>query len=206
MGEMAARAGDPEKFIGPWARQGVPLGIEMPIVAHGILPKTEEKRGDQAAPDMQEAFMSGFKNYLSLYDDKKGAKKEVERYLAVGCGIEVYLDVPLWLLAGTRRQRRESLALLSLTACDLGLGVAWYEGEHVHEASRLGSVGKTSSCFSRCLRRWSRKSTTTWCTSSRSRGWACEGRGRLRAVSVGSPRRAAVALGSLHGLRGGHGG
>ena len=33
---------------------------------------------------------------------------------------------------GTRRQRKESLASLSLTACELGLGVVWYEGVHVH--------------------------------------------------------------------------
>ena len=53
-------AGDPEKSIGPWARQGVPLGIEVPIDAHGIFPKIEEERGDQAAPDVQEAFLSVF--------------------------------------------------------------------------------------------------------------------------------------------------
>ena len=80
---------DPEKSLEPWARQGVPLGIEVPIDVHGIFPKIEEERGDQAAPDVQEAFMSGLKNYTSFYDDYEGAKKEVERYLAAGYGIEV---------------------------------------------------------------------------------------------------------------------
>ena len=79
----------PRSPIGPWARQGVPLDIEVPIDAHGIFPKIEEERGDQAAPDVQEAFMSGFKNYSSFYEDYEEAKKEVERYLAAGYGIEV---------------------------------------------------------------------------------------------------------------------
>ena len=83
------KTGDPEKSIGPWARQGVPLGIEVPIDAHGIFPKIEEERGDQAAPDVQEAFMSGFKNYSSFYDDYEGAKKVARSATSAGHGIEV---------------------------------------------------------------------------------------------------------------------
>ena len=74
-------AGDSGKSSGPWARQGVPLGEEVPIDARGSPPKRWEERGDQAAPDVQEAFMSGFKN--------EGAKKEGEHYLAAGYGIKV---------------------------------------------------------------------------------------------------------------------
>ena len=59
----------------------------------------------------------------------------------------------LRLLVGTRRQRRESLASLSLTACELGLDVAWYEGEHVHEPSGSASAWVPLGdklCFTRC--------------------------------------------------------
>ena len=74
-------AGDSGKSSGPWARQGVPVGEEVPIEARGSPPKRGEERGDQAAPDVQEAFMSGYKN--------EGSKKEGEHYLAAGYGIKV---------------------------------------------------------------------------------------------------------------------
>ena len=51
---------------------------------------------------------------------------------------QVYLDEPLWLLVGTRGQRRESLALLLLTACALGLRVAWHKGERGQEITWIG--------------------------------------------------------------------
>ena len=55
---------------------------------------------------------------------------------------QVFLDGPLWLLEGTRRQRRESLALLLLTTCALGLRVAWHKGERGHEFMWFGVTFK----------------------------------------------------------------
>ena len=51
---------------------------------------------------------------------------------------QVYWDDPLWLLVGTRRQRRASLALLLLTACALGFRVAWHKGERGQEITWIG--------------------------------------------------------------------
>ena len=49
-------------------------GIEVPMGAHGIFPKFKEEIGDTAAPDVREAFFSGFKNYSSFYEVYEGAK------------------------------------------------------------------------------------------------------------------------------------
>ncbi|CAK0899124.1 unnamed protein product [Prorocentrum cordatum] len=84
-----ARAGDPEDCLGRRAREGVLLGIEKRIEAKGAFPAMDDELRPYGAPPVEEASLSGFRNYASLYDRRDGAKEEVERYLEEGNGIEV---------------------------------------------------------------------------------------------------------------------
>ena len=77
---QAAR--DPEQFIGQWVREGVPMGMEVPIPTCGIFPQVEAPMPSEERMDLLEALH--LRNYTSVEDQKEEAGIEVERYLEKG--------------------------------------------------------------------------------------------------------------------------
>ena len=77
-------SGDPEKYIGKWAREGCPLGMECEIQTCGIFPQVD----DQAEPEIPEVeAIAAKKNYVSMLENKEDAEKEILRYVEKGFAI-----------------------------------------------------------------------------------------------------------------------
>ena len=77
------RSGDPEGQVVDWLRNGAPLGIERRIETSGIFPPVEEGEEGQESHDAEgdgALERKGFKNYLSVEDNKKDAEIEISRY------------------------------------------------------------------------------------------------------------------------------
>ena len=77
------RSGDPEGQVVDWLRNGAPLGIERRIETSGIFPPVEEGEEGQEIHDAEgdgALERKGFKNYLSVEDNKKDAEIEISRY------------------------------------------------------------------------------------------------------------------------------
>ena len=83
------RAAGPVRSIGTWERRGVPLGIEVPIESHGVFSGMEE---EYTARDVEEACCMGLENHTSFCDEFEEAKKELERKMEAGCGVEISWD------------------------------------------------------------------------------------------------------------------
>ena len=75
-------ARDPEQFIGQWVREGVPMGMEVPIQTCGIFPTTDSKLSAEDRMDLLEAMH--LRNYTSVEEQKVDAGIEIERYEAKG--------------------------------------------------------------------------------------------------------------------------
>ena len=76
---------DPERFIGQWAREGAPLGMEKPIdPSNGIYPPSNAggERLEEEAAELTE--MRGLRNYLSMEEQAEDAEIEIDRYLQLG--------------------------------------------------------------------------------------------------------------------------
>ena len=69
---------DPEQFIGQWAREGAPLGMEVAIPTCGIFPTVEAPQAAEDRMDMAAAM--DMRNYVSVENQKADAGIEVERY------------------------------------------------------------------------------------------------------------------------------
>ena len=78
------QSGDPEKYIGKWAREGCPLGMECEIQTCGIFPEVDEE--DQEEPPELEAIAAK-KNYASILENREDAEKEILRYVDKGFAI-----------------------------------------------------------------------------------------------------------------------
>ena len=76
------RAGDPERHVPTWLSEGALLGIEREIETSGIFPPVldEESANVQEVTTLAELERSGFKNYLSVEDNKEDAEVELCRY------------------------------------------------------------------------------------------------------------------------------
>ena len=77
---MASR--DPEQYIGQWAREGVPLGMDMEVPASGIYPTVDPQEPLETKMDMAE--LKNLRNYESVETQKEEASIEVDRYLKKG--------------------------------------------------------------------------------------------------------------------------
>ena len=73
---------DPEQFVGQWAREGVPLGMDMEIPESGIYPSVEAEDALETKMDM--GILRGLKNYDSVESQKEEAILEVDRYVDKG--------------------------------------------------------------------------------------------------------------------------
>ena len=76
------KARDPEQFIGQWAREGVPLGMDCNIPKSNIFPEVETDEPLDTRMDMGE--LSTLKNYESVETQKDEATIEVDRYVHKG--------------------------------------------------------------------------------------------------------------------------
>ena len=75
------KVADPEVSVAQWARQGVPLGIEVPIPVHGIFPPSDEDAGDFMAEDSLACINRGeLVNYSSVEKNVALADEELCRY------------------------------------------------------------------------------------------------------------------------------
>jgi hypothetical protein len=77
---LAKRAGDPECHIGTWAREGAPLGMDVPIPTCGIFPFSDNQILDS------EKFLAAVLgphacNYESFESQKDLAEEELQRVL-----------------------------------------------------------------------------------------------------------------------------
>lgn len=70
------QSGDPEKYIGKWAREGCPLGMECEIQTCGIFPEVDEE--DQEEPPELEAIAAK-KNYASILENREDAENTLTR-------------------------------------------------------------------------------------------------------------------------------
>ena len=81
------RAGDPEGQVVDWLKHGAPLGIEKKIETSNIFPPVEEGEEGQSKHDIENDVAlerRGFRNYLSVEENKKDAQIEIDRYKANG--------------------------------------------------------------------------------------------------------------------------
>ena len=83
-------ARDPEMFIGQWAREGAPLGMECRIDASkGIFPPANQDKNTilDPLPDLEDLKM--LRNYTSMEEQEEDAHIELDRYLRQGFVKEV---------------------------------------------------------------------------------------------------------------------
>ena len=73
---------DPEQFIGQWAREGVPLGMDAEIPESEIFPTVEPEDALETKMDM--GILRDLKNYESVESQKEEAILEVDRYIEKG--------------------------------------------------------------------------------------------------------------------------
>lgn len=79
-------SGDPEKWIGPWAEEGVPLGMAKPIPCSGVFPPSMNVGGEEDfVPEVE--YQQGVVNYKSFTDNPQDAEEEVRRYVAEGFAV-----------------------------------------------------------------------------------------------------------------------
>ena len=76
------KARDPEQYLGQWAREGVPLGMDQPIPDSTIFPPVEPDEVLEERTDMR--VLSNLKNYESVETQKQEAAIEIDRYVKKG--------------------------------------------------------------------------------------------------------------------------
>ena len=83
---------DPEQYIGQWAREGVPLGMDVEIPESNIFPLVEAEDALETRMDM--GILRDLKNYESVESQRKEAILEVDRYEEKGfCRVMALEDV-----------------------------------------------------------------------------------------------------------------
>lgn len=85
-------AGDPEKSIGTWVCEGVPLGIERSIPSRGIFPGIDDEQCPLEAPCLGDAYHDGSTNCSSFTEQSEDALAELQRYLDHGFGGMLEID------------------------------------------------------------------------------------------------------------------
>ena len=89
------RSGDPDDVVVDWIRNGVPLGIEMPIPTRGIFPKniddtTLDGQDQYELEDAGAQLSQGdILNYVSVRDNLEDARIELDRYRSEGFMVDV---------------------------------------------------------------------------------------------------------------------
>ena len=85
------RANDPETEVHKWIKDGVPLGIELPIKTCGIFPPTLKGDELQEGGDVQAAqgLREDIGNYTSVVEQEEDAKVEIDRLIHCGYAIKV---------------------------------------------------------------------------------------------------------------------
>ena len=80
------RSGDPELHVPVWLAEGAPLGIEREIEPSGVFPPVldENTANVQEGMSLAELERRGFKNYVSVEDNKSDAEEELSRYERLG--------------------------------------------------------------------------------------------------------------------------
>ena len=76
------KARDPEQYLGQWAREGVPLGMDQLIPDSTIFPPVEPDEVLEERTDMR--VLSNLKNYESVETQKQEAAIEIDRYVKKG--------------------------------------------------------------------------------------------------------------------------
>ena len=77
---------DPENCIGLWAREGAPLGMEVPIPTCGIFPAVEIDEADyEDLPELEN--IQAKRNYASMYEMEEEASVEINRYVEKGFAV-----------------------------------------------------------------------------------------------------------------------
>ncbi len=77
---------DPENCIGMWAREGAPLGMEVPIPTCGIYPTVEVDETDyEDLPELEN--IQAKRNYASMYEMQEEATVEINRYVEKGFAV-----------------------------------------------------------------------------------------------------------------------
>ena len=79
------KSGDPEKFIGTWAREGCPMGMEKEIPTCGVFPEVEEDDELENVPEMEAIQQK--ENYKSMLEFKEDAEHEIQRYVDKGFAV-----------------------------------------------------------------------------------------------------------------------
>jgi len=93
-------ARDPEQFIGQWAREGVPLGMEQSIPDAGIFPRVEAGGALETKTDM--AILHPLRNYDSVEAQLDEAAIEIDRYVKKGfCKVLALEEIHSRFPAGT---------------------------------------------------------------------------------------------------------
>ena len=85
------RGNDPETEVHKWIKEGVPLGIELPIKSCGIFPPTLKDEELQEGGDIQAAqgLREDIGNYTSVVEQEEDAQVEINRLIHCGYAIEV---------------------------------------------------------------------------------------------------------------------
>ena len=77
---------DPENCIGMWAREGAPLGMEVPIPTCGIYPEVKIEEADyEDLPELEN--IQAKRNYASMYEMEEEASVEINRYVEKGFAV-----------------------------------------------------------------------------------------------------------------------
>jgi len=107
---FSERAGDPDRDLARWLREGAPLGITLPITRRGIFPAVDEEGGDP--PDLQDAIgHDGWDNYVSFEQEPEAAKELLASMEQKG-----------WAKTfTTRKDLEEYLKDTDIPACKMGL-------------------------------------------------------------------------------------
>lgn len=86
MWDSWAREGrDPERFLGQWAREGAPLGMEVRVdPSNGIFPTVDACPDTEVDPAPELDQMRGLRNYSSMEEQLEDAEIEVDRYMKCG--------------------------------------------------------------------------------------------------------------------------
>ena len=79
------KSGDPEKYIGTWAREGCPMGMEREIPTCGIFPEVDESESMEEIPEVTAIEQKS--NYKSMLESKADAEQEIQRYVDKGFAI-----------------------------------------------------------------------------------------------------------------------
>ncbi len=77
---------DQEKYMAEWARNGVPLGIKLPIPTCGIFPKGGDHllATNTDVSDLSEVLLAPGENYVPCREHPVNTKREIDRNRGTG--------------------------------------------------------------------------------------------------------------------------